>query len=96
MLLAFIGGVMVMMSFPGDGVNWFVLILGAVFILLGILSMDLHHDEVKAWHNRQQYWAKGKEPDWKTERNRNRRYCRHCGKLIETGDRFCGHCGNKL
>ena len=96
MLLAFIGAIMILFSFAGNSMNFVMLVLGIIFVVLGVLAIDVHHDNVKAWHNRQQYWANGREPDWKAQQSSRRKYCKLCGNLMSSGERYCSHCGRKL
>lgn len=94
MLLTFIGAMLILFSLI-ETVNWVTLVIGFILTGFGVLSMDVHTDNVNAWYNRQQYWAKGKKPDWAAE-NKKGRYCSLCGKLTTSGDKYCPHCGTKL
>ena len=89
MILAFLGGLVILFTIgqPDKGITGFI--VGGILILLGICAMNYHTEEVKARVNRRKYWAAG-GPD------RNRRYCPECGRSVRQNDRYCGRCGRRF
>lgn len=44
-----------------------------ILVVVGIIAFCRSWDaESRAYHNRVNYWAYGKEPDWKQKKNRER------------------------
>ena len=70
MILAFIGALMFIFG-AGDG-SVPAAVIGAILVLLGVLSMDAHEERTRARMNRERYWAYGEEPDWAREREKHR------------------------
>lgn len=68
MILAFIGGVLVVIGI-GTG-NVPVIIVGAVLVVLGLLTIGAMDEHNRASNNRRRYWAYGDKPDWKVQQER--------------------------
>ena len=70
MILMFIGAIVCLFgfSFIPDG-NYAVIIAGVVLFFIGSAFSSEHTAKVLAGRNAREYWAYGKEPDWK-ERQR--------------------------
>ena len=99
MIIAFIGGVIIVMTANVDGIGVAGYVVGGIFVLLGLLAMDWHKEDVKARTNRRRYLAYGEKPDWARnngERTDYRKFCPDCGKPVGRSDRFCSNCGRAL
>ena len=89
MILAFIGGVVILITATHSDLGIAGYIVGGVMVLLGLCAMRYIDDEVKARHNRRKYWASG-GPD------RSRKYCPACGASVGQSDRYCRRCGRHI
>lgn len=57
-------GVPVFIAAMSDGELGAAVVVVVVVLLL-LLMGSVERRDTKAWNNRQNYWAYGKEPDWK-------------------------------
>ena len=99
MILAFIGAVMILFALYNEELNIIALVVGIVFVILGLATMSVGDEEVRAWSNRRRYWAYGKEPDWRERTSTKtdfRKFCPGCGRPVGRNARFCSHCGRAV
>lgn len=99
MILAFIGGVMILFAVFNESLNWIVLVIGIVLVILGLLAIAAGDENSRSRANRTRYWAYGEQPDWKNRvstRTDFRKHCPECGKPVGRSAKYCSHCGRAV